>query len=438
MSEQGIGTWDLLNTRRDLSDVLSTIVAERSSFLNLFPAGPPATSIKHEWAEKVLKPKSIPYTAYNQSTGTFTVASSAGWRVGDIVRVKGSPALFTIASVAATSITVTFLASNGTSVSDLTGIGTGAGILLFDSAPVLQGSLSGEEMFSQTGIEYNYTQIVRGEIKISNTALAVKTVGNENDVTYQLNEAMINIMRQLNRIAMFGSRSSSPPSELSPSRAGGLYYFGTQDGGLKVNATSSGTSLPLSLKIINDAAQAVLNAGGDPDTVICSPGQARVISQLLRNQITFQPGDQTRGQFVNKILAESTGRVMNVVVEPMMSDVDTDVWVVDSTSLGMCYLGGREIHTEPSTAPGFDGIRTSIIGEMTFVFKNAKQKLCQITGLLGSDAALANETTVGGGGGTSGGSGGTEGGSGGGTEGGGGTSGGTEGGGGTSGGGTTG
>lgn len=382
----GIGTWDLLNQARDLSDILSTLIASKPYFINLFPRRAAATSVKHEWLNDVLKPKSVAYSAYNQSTGAFTVADTSGWAVGDVVRVYGDPALFRITAIVAnTSITVEFLASNGSTVDAIGDVAETGSTLIFDHAPVLQGSTAGASLFSQSGVDYNYTEIIRGDVEISNTAMAVKTYGNENTMPAQLERAMVDMGRQMNNIALFGNRNANAPSSSNAGRAGGLYYFGTQSGGLSVAASSAA----LSLKILNDAAQAVLDAGGNPDTVICGPGQARVISQLMRSQIMLPPGETTRGAFANKVIAESTGQVMNVLIEPSLANIDTDLWVIDSTGLGLSYLQGRELHSEPATAPGYDGQKWTIIGEFTLEFKNAKQKLCRVSGLKASASSLS-------------------------------------------------
>lgn len=382
----GIGTWGLANTPRDLTDILSTLIQDQPYFIKMFPRKAAATSVKHEWLEDVLKPTSVAYSAYNQSTGVFSCSNTSGWAVGDVVRVKGDPALFEITAITAdTSITVKFLASNGSTVDDIGDVATSAGILLLDHSPVLQGSTQGVSLFSQSGVEYNYTEIIRGDVEITNTALAVRTYGNENAMPYQLERAMQQLMRQMNNIALFGNRNTLAPSATNPGRAGGLYYYGTQSGGLSVNASSGA----LSIKLINDAAQAVLDAGGNPDTVLCGPGQARVISQAMRSQIVIPPTDSQRGSFVNKVISESTGRVMNVFIEPALANLDTEIWVIDSTSLGLSYLGGRELHSEPATAPGYDGQKWSIIGEFTLEFKNAKQKLCRVKGLQASASSLS-------------------------------------------------
>ena len=382
----GIGTWGLANTPRDLTDVLSTLIQDQPFFVKMFPRRAPATSTKHEWLEDVLKPRSVAYESYNAGTGSFSVSDTSGWTVGDVVRVKGDPALFTVTEITPNSaIKVSFLASNGSSIAAIGDIPADAGTLIFDHTPVLQGSTSGVSLFSQSGVEFNYTEIIRGDVEITNTALATRTYGNENAMPYQLQRAMIDIMRQMNNIALFGSRNASAPSVNNAGRAGGLYFFGTQENGLAVDANDAAVSL----KLINDAAQAILDAGGNPDTVLCGPGQARVISQIMRPQINLTPGDTQRGAFANRIVSESTGQVMNVFIEPSLSNMDGDVWVLDSTSLGMSYLGSRELHSEPATAPGYDGQKWSIIGEFTLEFKNAKQKLCRVKGLKASASSLS-------------------------------------------------
>ena len=381
----GIATWGLDNTARDLTGILSTLVQDQPMFLKRFPLKAPAASVKHEWLEDVLKPRSTAFTGYAAAEGKFTVADAAGWEPGDILRVKGDSALYRVETVTPTSIAVSLLASNGSAVAALSDLTAAEGTLIYDHRPVPQGSNSGESLFSQSGTEYNYTEIIRGDVEITNTALAVKTYGNENAMPYQLRRAMLTIMRQANNICLFGHRGTSSPSSLAPGRAGGLYFFGTQPGSLAVDAHGA----PLSLKLINDAAQNVLDAGGNPDTVLCGPGQARVISQLMRGQISLTPGETRRGSFANMIVSESTGQVMDVFIEPNLSSLDTDVWVIDSSSLGMVYLRDRQLHSEPATAPGYDGQKWTILGEFTFEFKNAKQKICRVRGLQDSASALA-------------------------------------------------
>lgn len=385
MSTLGNGTWDFNNQIRDLSDVLSTIIANSPTFIGKFPERAIAYNPKHEWLEDVLKPRTVAYSAYNQSTGVATVATGAeaGWAVGDYVRFSGDSAIFKITTIASGAITVAFVASNGSTTDAIGDIATSAGTLIFDHRPIEQGSTAGETMFGQSGTEYNYTEIVRGDITLTRTALNTKIYGNENSMDVQYERALIEMTRRMNRIALFGVRSGAPANS-TPSSAGGLYYFGTQTGGLSVGASGAA----LGFKLINDGAQAILDAGGNPDMIVCGPGQRRVLSQLQRSQITLQPGETRRGSYADAIVSESTGAIMEIVTEPSLSAMDSDVWVIDSTSLGISYLEGSKLLNTDSTQQGHDGIRRTLISELTFEFKNAKQKLCRISGLQASASSL--------------------------------------------------
>ena len=68
---------------------------------------------------------------------------------------------------------------------------------------------------------------------------------------------------------------------------------------------------------------------------------------------------------------------------------DTDCWLIDPSGFGLSNLRGRAISDTDSTPGGFDGIRRTALGELTFEFKNAKQRCCRIKGLQASAAALA-------------------------------------------------
>ena len=68
---------------------------------------------------------------------------------------------------------------------------------------------------------------------------------------------------------------------------------------------------------------------------------------------------------------------------------DTDAWVIDPAGFGLASLQGRSICDEDATPKGFDGIKRMALGELTFEFKNAGQRLCRIKNLQPSSAAIA-------------------------------------------------
>lgn len=392
-----ITSLDLANQRIDLSDVLSWRIAQSPRFIQLFsqiaaapnadgvPGGSVATATEHKWLEGVETPKTKAFVsyAYASSTGTFTVADSTGWLVGDLFHILGDSAVLKISAVTSTTIAVSSIVSANGSALDLSTYSPSAGgTLIFDSRPIQEGSTAGESVFLQSGSASNYTQIFRADVDLTGTALAVGQYGNENDVTRQVQYATDTIIRRMNSALLFGvktQRSASVPGSM-----GGLYYFGTQNGGLS-NAQVS--SPALKMNHINIAAQMITEAGGLPDLILCGAGQGQVISTFMNSQVRIDQASDVVGRNVTQFVTSAGGNVLKIFIDPSIPD--TDVWVCDSRGFALVPLNGRALHTEPATAPGTDGVRAMILGEYTAEFKNAKQSLCRISGLQASATTLA-------------------------------------------------
>ncbi len=381
-------SYQLSNVKRDLSDVLSTIIADSPSFITLFADRGRARQTKHEWLEDQLKPKKIAYSAYCNSSandgvpGTFTVTDSTGWTVGDYIKIAGNPAIFKIASITATTIVVSLVAANGgySALSSTGSPATSAGTLCFVSHPVDEASSTGLEAYRQSSTEWNATQIVRRDVMLSATAASVETYGMENVIYVQEAEALRQIAHEMNDMALFGVRSLRAAASIGT--AGGLYYYGTQNTSL---ACAQASSPSITTKILNSAAQKIVEAGGNPTVILCGTGQARVISRLYSTSLHVTQADQIRGSYVSQIVNEATGALMRVIVEPKLDD--TEVWVIDPTGFGIVWL--RNIVSSDATASNMDGQCRKIIGELSFEFRNAKQKLCRISGLEAAATTLA-------------------------------------------------
>jgi hypothetical protein len=77
---------------------------------------------------------------------------------------------------------------------------------------------------------------------------------------------------------------------------------------------------------------------------------------------------------------------MTIIADPDVPD--TDAWVLDPAGFGLSNLNGRAINDKDTTPSTFDGIKRTAIGELTLEFRNAKQRLCRISGLKASASAL--------------------------------------------------
>ena len=250
-----------------------------------------------------------------------------------------------------------------------------------DNTPIE--SFTVDEETGLTGAcEYNCCQIFRKDIILSGTALAINVFGSaDNQLNRQTAFALGELARDLNRVALFGRRVEATAT--TRGEAGGLYFFGTRSNSPAIDALTT----KLDSTLVNDAAQAVMGAGGDPTQILCSPGQARVLSCEYKNQLQILRSDDRRGAYVAVVVNEINGRGMTIMADPDVPD--TDVWVLDPAGFGLSSLNGRAITDTDATPKGFDGIKRMALGELTFVFRNAAQRICRISNLQSSSEALA-------------------------------------------------
>lgn len=375
-------SYDFQNQVRDLGDELSSVIEQGSNILRLFAARPDATQRKHEWLEdQITGSRCVVTDTVSSHQCPMSATDLAKLRVGTLVYVEGDTAVFRVTALDTTynKATVERVGANGSAKTDP----AEGDVLVVMSTPEKEGTTEGENKIHQSGHADNYTQIFRKDIVLSGSALAIATYGIENSIQRQTILRLADFSRDLNLQALRGIPVQ--PSASANGAAGGLFYFGTLDGGLSVDAGS----LAFDSFVVNDGAQAIAAEGGNPQVIICSIGQARVLSADMNDKITVVRQDPQRGTFVANVVNDVTGAMMQIFADKAMPD--DQAFIVDPDGFGLVALKGRAVWDEDTTPNGFDGIRRTIMGEYTFEFKNAKQRICRVTNLLASASALANK-----------------------------------------------
>lgn len=376
--------YSFANRKRDLADVMSTVIKDEPRFISNFRVTSPASSARHEYLEDQLTGRGVTASAAENGKITLTSVDAAKLKAGTLIALKDDPALFRVTAVSGTSADLEIASVNGSKITAITALPADGGNFIIVSTPMNEGTSNGdgEENYHLAASQWNATQIFRKEIVLSGTALAVSLYGNaDNQLNRQTAFALADLARDLNRVALFGRRVEA--SVNTRGEAGGLYFFGTQQGVPLIDANKN----KLDSFLINDGAQAVLGEGGDPMQILCSPGQARVISNEYRDRIQILRSDDRRGAYVAVIVNEINGRGMTIMADPDMPD--GDAWVLDTSCFAIAPLAGRGITDMDATPSGFDGIRRVAIGELTFEFRNVRQRCCRITNLQSSTAAIA-------------------------------------------------
>ena len=374
-------SYSFQNKKRDLSDILSTVIKDEPRFISNFKPVENATQQKHEWLEDQIAGRSVTASTVTEA-GVVTPADSsfAGIKIGTLLVVRNDSALFRVTALDDATFTVALVAANGSQKT----MPEDGDVLNIVSTPVAEGSNPGDG--DETGLtgacEYNCCQIFRKDIILSGTALAINVFGSaDNQLNRQTAFALGELARDLNRVALFGRRVEATAT--TRGEAGGLYFFGTRSNSPAIDALTT----KLDSTLVNDAAQAVMGAGGDPTQILCSPGQARVLSCEYKNQLQILRSDDRRGAYVAVVVNEINGRGMTIMADPDVPD--TDVWVLDPAGFGLSSLNGRAITDTDATPKGFDGIKRMALGELTFVFRNVAQWICRISNLQASSEALA-------------------------------------------------
>jgi len=374
-------SYNFSNRRRDLSDIFSTVIADEPRFISNFKRVADASHRKHEWCDDRISGRSFTATA---EAGVLSAGEgdAAKLRKGTLITLKDDPALFAVEEITGTNIRVSLAGANGSELTSAT-LPAGKSTYVIVSTPMAEGTVNGDgdETGSCGNVDWNATQIFRKEIIISGTSLAMDYNRSADAMlNRQTAFALAELSRDLNRVALFGRRVEA--SVNGHGEAGGLYCFATGEGSLAIPANGA----VLDSCIINDAAQMIMGEGGDPVQVLCSPGQARVLSGEYRDKLQVVRSDDRRGAYVAVIVNEVNGRGLSVVADPDIPD--GDAWLLDPQGLGLANLKNRAICDEDATPKGFDGICRVALGELTFEFRNIRQRACRISGLKKSIEAL--------------------------------------------------
>ena len=368
-------SYSFANRKRDLADIFSTIIADEPRFISNFKRVADATHRKHEWMDDTLAGRAVTATAAGNSTLTVSVSDAAKLKEGTLIALKDDSALFRVKSVSGTTVAVELVSANGSSLTADT-LPENGGRFIIVSTPMAEGTFNGDgdESCIAGKVDYNCTQIFRKEIVISGTALAMDFSHNADvQLNRQTAFALSDLCRDLNRVALFGRRIEAAPGVRG--EAGGLYAFASGANALQIDASGAA----LDSHIINDAAQMVMGEGGEPTQILCSPGQARVLSNEYRDKLQIIRSDDRRGAYVAVIVNEINGRGITIMADPDVPD--TDAWILDPAGFGISALKNRAICDEDATPKGFDGIRRVALGELTFEFRNVLQRVCRISKL---------------------------------------------------------
>lgn len=353
------------NRKRDLTDILSTLIKDEPRFISNFRCCENAKSDKHVWNEDELCARAVTVEEIHNSTLFMSPKEANKLNVGTLLVFGNNSALFEITDVRGEYADIVLAAKNGSDLTDET-LPKDGGVFRIVSNPV-------EDSAKETVTKHNFVQSFKKAIVVSESVISSGNWGNiDNNLNRQTAVSLSDLARDLNRVAIFGRCVNG--------EAGGLYNFATGYGALEIDAKSA----VLDSYLVNEAAQMVIGEGAEPNQIMCSPGQARIICNKYKDHLQVLRSDDRRGAYVAVIVNEINGRGVTIMADPDMPD--TECWVVDKDCFALSFCGNVE--DTDTTPAGFDGIRRTVTGKFTFEFKNAKQRCCRIKNIKSSYEVL--------------------------------------------------
>lgn len=356
----------------DVSDVIGIVSPHETPLLDHL--GDPqrqATSTIHEWLEDALLPNTdavddASLTGPTTLT-TFTVENGDRFRVGDQIRLAGKPEVMLVTGVSGDDLTVTRQYGGSTSAAvadnDVVQI-IGNAALEGDDAPVAR--------FTSRSRQRNYTQIFTASIEVSGSQLAATGVGVRDELDWQKQERLRELLRDLencviNGIAPAANQQGSASVRRTMNGIRSLIQTNVFLPGSDPIPEGAGSNADLlNEDVLNAALRAVWEqSSGGIDTIVCGGFQKRRINSFISSSQRFARRDVTFKELVN--VYESDFGVCRVI---MSRWVPADaVLLLDSSRISVMPLAGRSFHFKPLAASG-DADLGQVIGEYTLEFRN--------------------------------------------------------------------
>ncbi|MCZ6444652.1 MAG: DUF5309 family protein [Planctomycetota bacterium] len=356
----------------DVSDIIALVSPYETPLLDHL--GDPqrsAMSTVHEWLEDSLLPNT---DAVNDQTITdppnetiFTVDNGDRFSVGDQIMLKGKDEVMLVTAVSGNDLTVVrqYGGSPSASLAD-------NDVIIIIGNAALEGDDAQATRFTDRVRKQNYTQIFTATVEVSGSQLAAQSIGLDDEMDYQKQERLRELLRDLENCVINGFAASSDPQGNTSTRRTMRGIIAS----IAKNSFAPNTGpIPPGDGVGNDLLnEAVLNAAlrevweqssGTIDTIVCGGFQKRQINGFISTSQRFIGHEKQFSSMVE--VYESDFGVCRVV---MSRWVPQDMLLLlDGSRIDVPPLAGRSFHFKPLASQG-DAEVGQVIGEYTLEFRN--------------------------------------------------------------------
>lgn len=356
----------------DVSDIISIVSPHETPLLDKI--GDPqraATSTIHEWLEDTLLPNfdQVDDQAISDPAAdtVFTVENGGRFRAGDQIMLEDKPEVMLVTDVSGNDLTVarTYGGSTSTNLED-------NDVIKILGNAALEGDAAPPTRFTSRSRMQNYTQIFTATVEVSGSQLAAQSIGLDDELDYQKQERLRELLRDLENCVINGVAPSSDPQGSSTTRRsmhGILSSMQTNiftPGNGPIPDGDGGTNLLLNEDVLNAALRAIWEqSSGMVDTIVCGGFQKRRINSFIAASQRFIEGDDHFKSLVN--VYESDYGVCQVILSRWVPQ--DRVLLLDSSRLSVLPLAGRSFHFKDLASTG-DAHAGQLIGEYTLEMRN--------------------------------------------------------------------
>lgn len=351
----------------DVSDLIGIISPYETPLLDAL--GDPmreARSTHHEWLEDELLPNK---DAINDNTFTdpdadtsFDVDNGERFRVGDQIQVEGSEELMFVTGINGDTLTV-IRGYAGTTAENLA---DNQVINILGNA-ALEGADKPSAKFTNRIRQSNYTQIFTATVEVSGTDIAASQLGLADELDYQKQERLRELIRDLENTVINGGQPTSNPEgsgSVRRSMKGVIQHlstnvFHTGDSGFPTGNDLDEAKINYTLRKIWES------SNGNVDLIVVGGFQKRKINAFSADSRTYGATDTTFTDMIS--IYESDFGICKIITTRWMPQ-DT-VLLLDSSRINVLPLAGRSFHFKPLASSG-DYECGELIGEYTLELKN--------------------------------------------------------------------
>jgi hypothetical protein len=363
-------TYDFQQQIRQMRDTVEVILKKEPVLFGLIGEGEVLTQTKFEWQNDYLNSDIA-------IVGTAALATDT-----NIVLAAGEASKFTVNA----------LVQNGLEVLQVTAVDEGA-----DTITVVRGydgttaeaidagaeikvisrpRPEGEDVFRKNEINdrlvsFNYSQIVSRYASVSRTQQQVRTYGVEDELDYQVNLRLQEMIREANNSLIFGRKYAGGAT---PRTSGGIFAFANEAG--SYNKDFAGAEI--TAKGLNDAVEQVFVRGGGVNTLVCGSNVARQVTKLGGSTIETTREDTATGHRILTFVSDLPGgSITQVVVDLNMPK--NRALLIDASKLSARYM--QDFYDQDATPNGADYFSRVIRGELGWEIMNPKECVAILSNL---------------------------------------------------------